>query len=305
MPKPPPLPADHTVYHAVERLGRWPVGQAYQGHAQPGGPCTILFPEIVGAAIGPFISTFADEVARNRLLADLPVIGARHIGLDTKRRPFVVLPLTAGPDLETLVHHSGPLSPLAALQIGVQLAEILIPLHERNRALGELRPWMIRLPAQRDQRLSILDLGLCRGLFSGLIRPPRPTVYANEAVRAGQRPTAHDDLFALGAVIYFALTGLPPTGAPPSAHLRLGPFARLIDAAIMQALGGEGPEPIGTMSQLAHHLRGLRDLHRLSPVARIVALRQHGEQPNQPPRLPGTQPLPGGLLGFVEALRNA
>jgi serine/threonine protein kinase len=278
------------------------MGTIFAGHALPdGGPCTILFPDIIGDEVQPFVTALADEVARNRLLADLPLISVTHIGLDTQRRPFVVLPFEAGPDLETHIQHNGPLSPLAALQVGVELTDTLVRLHYRTRVLGELRPWTIRLPARRTDRLAVLDLGLCRGLFRHTVNPPRPSPsFASPNVRSGQAPRPADDLYAVGAVVYFALTGQPPSDAYPSSHVDLGPFARFIDGAIMQALGkATAPQPITGMVQLARMLRGLRDLHRLSPAARHAVLRLQGT-PHQPPPMRSTGPLPGGVRGFLE-----
>lgn len=305
----PPIPRAESAqrYRAVARLGRWPVGTVFSGEALPGrGRCTILFPDIIGPAIEPFVRAMADEVGRNRLLADLPLLGVTHIGLDARQRPFAVLPGGLGPDLATWISERGPLAPLAALQLATEIGDTLSRLHYRTRVLGELSPWMVRLPIVRGEPVRLLDLGLARGLFDLAVQPPKPSpAFAAPRVRAGEALRAGDDLYVLGAILYFALTGEPPPpGAVPrpSERVELGPFADTLDAVVLHALGARtGPHSPTGMMQLTRQIRGARDLLRLSPQARGVVLRVRGPESRAPGAVPAdAEPMPPGALGFVE-----
>jgi hypothetical protein len=164
----------------------------------------------------------------------------------------------------------------------------------------------VLLPEDRSQPLRVVDLGVSRGLFAQCIAPPRPDArYASPRVVAGAFPDAHDDVHALGAFLRFLLTGLPPGEKLPSRERPLGPFAHFLDGLVLAALsateapdGGRFPD----MLQLARSLRGLRDLHRLSPQARRAVLSLLPERSgSRPPPVPGQQRArTDEALGFVE-----
>lgn len=294
-------------YRAGKRLTRWPVGTVYAGEIKPSGaPCTIVFPDVLPNAIEAFVRGFTDEVGRNRLLVGLPILGVTHVGVNLDRRAFLVLPPVAEAEsVEERVRTHGPLAPLVALQIAVMLADALARLHYRVRAVGEIRPWQVLLPADRRETLRLFDLGVPRGLWNHTITPPRVDAhYAAPPVRAGNVPTAADDIYSVGAVLHFMLSGEPPplTANPfPPNRSHLGPFASYIDGLLLQALAPDpdrGAEAFEDMRAFARALRGLRDLHRLSPTARralVTAPTPEGA------RIPGAERMPTGALGFIES----
>ncbi len=294
-------------YAAGKRLTRWPVGTVYAGTVKPSGaPCTIVFPDVLPNEIETFVRGFADEVARNRLLVGLPVLGATHVGVNLDRRVFLVLPsLAEAESVEQRVRTKGPLAPLVALQIAVMLADALGRLHYRVRAVGEIRPWQVLLPANRRETLRMFDLGIPRGLWNHTITPPRVDAqYTSPAVRAGHAPTAPDDVYAVGAILHFMLSGEPPplTANPfPPNRGHLGPFASFIDGLLMQAITPDpdrGAAPFEDMHAFARALRGLRDLHRLSPAARQTLI---GAQGLGREGFERADRIPTGALGFIES----
>jgi len=296
-------------YVAGKRLTRWPVGTVYAGEVKPSGArCTIVFPDVLPNEVESFVRGFADEVARNRLLVGLPIMGVTHVGLNLDRRAFLVLPPVADAEsIEQRVRTHGPFAPLVALQIALLLADALGRLHYRVRALGEIRPWQVLLPADRRQALRMFDLGVPRGLWSHTITPPRVDAhYTAPSVRSGHAPTAVDDVYSVGALLHFMLCGdpPPPTANPfPPNRAHLGPFASFIDGLLMQAITPDpdrGAAPFEDMRALARALRGLRDLHRLSPTARKALLDAQGLGRGQ--RVPpGAERMPTGALGFIES----
>ena len=329
MPLPPPvpkldLPRSHTgpigkddgqQFKAVKRLGRWPIGHVYDGTVLPdGAPCTIVFPDILGGEIEAWLADMGTGRVHNEALVGLPILSFVYAGVTVDHRAFAVLPHISGLTVADRVERGGPLSPVAALQVAVVLADAISRLHTRGRVLGELRPASIYLPRTREQSLRVVDLGLPRGLFARTISPPTlDPVYASAAVRSGRPPRPVDDIFALGAVLHFVLTGNdPPTELPPdvmvfpSRQVRLGLFGAFLDGIVSTALGARvagRSERLGDMHKMARALRGLRDLHRLSPAAQqaVLALRPEGRSPRPPPT-PGEK-RPGGpeLLGFIES----
>ncbi|MCB9527031.1 MAG: hypothetical protein H6703_03750 [Myxococcales bacterium] len=296
-------------YRAAQRLTRWPVGTVYRGEVLPSeAPCTIVFPDVLQSELGPFMREMKDEIARNRLLVGLPVLGATHVGQNLDHRAFVVLPPVAeAKNLEAHVRRSGPLKPLLALQIAVMIADALARLHYRVRALGELRPWQVLLPESRRESLRLFDLGIPRGLWKRTIAPPRlDPHFTSLSVQNGHAPTAADDVFVVGALLYFMLAGEPPPvgGSPfPPNRAALGPFASFLDGLLMQAMQPDpdrGAEPFDDMHRFARALRGARDLHRLSPSARQALLKRRAPV-EEHVGIPGAERMPTGALGFVES----
>lgn len=339
MPQPPPVPkstrkrrntgvlgpiekVDGRQFRAVRRLGRWLVGNVYLGAVEPEGEaCTIVFPDLVGGEVEAWLADMEGEMKQSRLLVGLPILSYVYAGQTVDHRAFGVLPLITGHTLAEKIAADGPLSPVGALQVAVVIADAVSRLHSRGRMLGELRPASILLPGDRSESLRVIDLGIPRGLFRHTISPPAvdPT-YASPAVREGRHPRAADDVYALGAILYFLLVGRDPpalpgqaTPAPPAAPAafvlpskvqRLGPFSAFIDGLVTAAMApgaGGGNDRLPDMQKFARALRGLRDLHRLSPSAQqtILSLRPEGRG-KRPPPAPGVERGRADQLGFIE-----
>lgn len=331
MPQPPPVPkstrkkrhtgllgpiekVDGRQFRAARRLGRWLVGNVYLGVVEPeGDACTIVFPDLVGGEVEAWLADMEGEMKQSRLLVGLPILSYVYAGQTVDHRAFGVLPLITGRTLAEKIASDGPLGPVGALQVAVVIADAVARLHSRGRMLGELRPSSILLPGDRSESLRIIDLGIPRGLFKRTITPPSVDgIYASPAVREGRLPRAADDIYALGAILHFLLVAQdPPTPTPaapfvlPSRVQRLGPFAAFIDGLVSAAMAGSGPHGINDrlpdMQKFARALRGLRDLHRLSPSAQqtILALRPEGRG-KRPPPAPGVEHGLPDQLGFIE-----
>ncbi len=330
MPLPPPVPKsarrkrntgllgpidqlDERQFRAVKRLGRWPVGNVYVGVVEPDAePCTIVFPDLVGGEVEAWLADMQVELKQTRLLVGLPVLSYVYAAQTVDHRAFAVLPVIAGRTLAEKIAADGPLSPVAALQVTVVVADAVARLHARGRTVGELRPSSILLPGDRSETLRIIDLGIPRQLFRRTITPPTvDPIYASPSVREGRLPRVGDDIYALGAILYFLLVGQdPPSPTAETPHIlpsraqKLGPFSVFIDGLVSTALSltsnGQN-ERLPDMQKFARALRGLRDLHRLSPSAQqtILALRPEGRG-KRPPPAPGVEPTTGAELGFIE-----
>ncbi len=322
MAKPPPIPGlprhpseapdlgKRGKYRVISRVGRWVVGNVYSGERlEDQTACTVLFPDVLPKDIRAFTAEVSDEIARNRLLAGLPIVGPAYVGQTTDRRVFLVLPDCSGISLEQRIRERGPLNPGAAMQLAVLLSDALTRLHYRARYIGEIRPWMVLLPVHRHQRWRLLDLGISRGVFARTIKPPRVSPnYSSPAVREGAAPDAQDDVYALGALIYYMLTGHPaaPSGGmmPSRRNPALGAFQGYLDGIVLQATAPDPArniQPYDSMLSMSRTLRGLRDLYRLTPAGQKAVLRLRSEQGQRPPPVPGASPLPANALGFVES----
>ncbi|WP_350279093.1 serine/threonine-protein kinase [Kribbella sp. HUAS MG21] len=103
-------------------------------------------------------------------------------------------------------------SPAELAVLGRQLAEGLAALHAAGLVHGGLTPGaVVRLPDGRPQ-LSALTLGLGQHTGHAALNSPSQLYVAPETLRDGT-VTAASDLYALGAVLYAAISGKPPLAA--------------------------------------------------------------------------------------------
>jgi response regulator RpfG family c-di-GMP phosphodiesterase len=127
-----------------------------------------------------------------------------HTG--TSARLYVVFDHVAGWSLERYVMHRGPLAAGMACDVVHQVACALTAAYEHGLAHRALRPSKVMLMS--DQQIKLLDFGLT---------PPT----------ADSRPEreAEADVFALGSLLYWCLTGHAPgcsVGRHPAIPARLG-----------------------------------------------------------------------------------
>jgi len=159
----------------------------------------------------------SDLAAEGRLLADLqhPHL-ARVYDLDFDQdRPFVVLEFIRGPNLAQFTAER-PLVPRQAAALVSKLARALAEAHRRGVIHRDLKPKNVVMDESGQPR--IIDFGLARlqdawtdeedpdGPISGTPSFMAPEQARGETDRIGPA----SDIFALGGILYFLLTGQVP-----------------------------------------------------------------------------------------------
>jgi serine/threonine protein kinase len=125
---------------------------------------------------------------------------------------YAVLEFIDGGDLENFVYHNGTLPPGIACEFGRQLASGLAAAHALNLVHRDLKPSNILV--SRDRRAKIIDLGLARHFAS--TSTPRPGLVGSiefmppEQVADAGIVGPPGDMYALGATLFWALTGQLP-----------------------------------------------------------------------------------------------
>lgn len=137
----------------------------------------------------------AADLARHRLLVPREVLDGRPA--------LLVLEYLPGTDLGDRISRSGACAPAEVADIGRQAARGLAAAHRRGFLHGNLTPRNIRLPAAGGAWLT--DLGT----------EPSSSAFVAPEVRRGASGDTRADVYALGLVLYVALTGrLPQVPAP-------------------------------------------------------------------------------------------
>ena len=144
---------------------------------------------------------------------------------------YLVMELIAGEDFGKVLKATGPMSFARAAQIAVQVCNSMIEAHQRGIVHRDIKPENILILHPEGNKLQdlvkVLDFGLAKlhedasrvgagnaneitttGAIVGT-----PYYMAPEQIR-GEAVDGRTDLYALGAVLYRAVTGFPPFTAP-------------------------------------------------------------------------------------------
>jgi len=125
---------------------------------------------------------------------------------------FVSMEYVTGESLATRIERLGTLTPAQLRPILAQLCEGLAAAHAAGVVHRDLKPANILIDAQ--ERVKLIDFGIARAdLHAGMTATNMvvgtPEYMAPEQIKGGA-VDARTDIYALGAVLYHALTGRPP-----------------------------------------------------------------------------------------------
>jgi hypothetical protein len=210
-------------YRLVGRLGQGGMGQVYLGES-PGGRLVavkLIRAELAGDP--DFRARFAREVATAKTVSGIytvPVVDADVDGA----QPWLVTAYVEGPSLADAVRDFGPFAPDQVLTLAAGLAEGLEVIHAADVVHRDLKPSNVLL-AQDGPR--IIDFGISRaGNLPGVTRTGlvtgSPGYMSPEQAEGGAAGPA-SDVFSLGSVLAFAVTGREPfgSGSGPSVLYRV------------------------------------------------------------------------------------
>ncbi len=160
--------------------------------------------------------------ARNRFLREARAQGAvQHENVvpvyyadDQDGVAYLAMALLTGETLQARLTRDGRLLPAEVARLGTQAAFGLAAAHERELVHRDLKPSNLWLghPGDGCPRILIMDFGLAR-LANGRDRLTAPGAlagtypYMSPEQAADRKVDARSDLFALGCVLYEALTG--------------------------------------------------------------------------------------------------
>jgi len=155
-------------------------------------------------------------------------------------RMYLVHEYVDGTDAGSLVRKDGPLGVMRAGEFARQIAVGLQHAHDKQIPHGRLCPAVVRIGRpggngpQDKPVVKVAGSGL--GVFAGV---EASAEYTAPELAASSTPTPAADLFALGGVLHFLLTGRPPNTATPMRMLRRDLPAPLI--AVVESLLSPNP----------------------------------------------------------------
>jgi serine/threonine protein kinase len=176
----------------------------------------VLAPAFAGN--GPARRRFSREGQAAAAVVHENVVAIHHVESNGPV-PFLVMQFVDGCSLQEQIMRVGPIDATSTLRIIAQLASALDAAHAQGLVHRDVKPANILVGAA-GQRVWITDFGLARavddasltrtGFIAGTPHYMSPEQARGESVGPGS------DLFGLGSVMYFALTGRPPFRAERS-----------------------------------------------------------------------------------------
>ena len=153
-----------------------------------------------------------------RLLSSLDREGAVRVldCFENAGTSCLVMEYLTGETLQERIAREGPLQEKAALQGIRTLAAALQGLHRKGILHLDVSPENIMLT--REGRTVLIDFGLSRNMYAQILGTTyalKPGYAPPEQYVKGQRLLPSADIYSLGAVLYFALTGERPGAGPP------------------------------------------------------------------------------------------
>ncbi|MEP7324398.1 MAG: serine/threonine-protein kinase [Gemmatimonadota bacterium] len=274
------------AYELDTRLGTGGMGEVWRAnHRLLARPAAIklIRAERLGAADAEAAHTvqerFRREAQAAASLRSPHTIELFDFGISQDGTFYYVMELLDGVDLDQLVRRFGPVEPARAIAILRQACDSLGEAHERGLTHRDVKPaniYLCRLGLQHDY-VKILDFGLVKSAESSreqsMLTAPNATTgtpaFMPPEMALGEAVDGRTDLYALGCVAYWLLTGrlvfegdnsiqiiaqhvrMPPV--PPSQRSEFA-IPPELDAAILACLAKAPGDRPGTAQELSRRL---------------------------------------------------
>lgn len=131
-------------------------------------------------------------------------------------RNYLLLDYVNGVDLRQLVKQNGPQSEANVLDWGIQIANAVKYLHEREQPIIHRDLTPDNLVLRNDGQVIIVDFGAANELIGNATGTfvGKHSFIAPEQFRG--KATTHSDIYAFGCTLFFLLTGQEPEALSPS-----------------------------------------------------------------------------------------
>jgi serine/threonine protein kinase len=238
---------------------------------------------------------------------------------------YVSMRYVPGRDLGRMVQADGPLSPDDAARLIAQVADGLDAVHAAGLVHRDVKPHNVIVDAEGDSHLADFGLAKAMGATTGLTSTGQVigTVdyMAPEQIEA-QRVDARTDVYALGGVLFHAITGKVPYAEressakmwahvneqPPSAGRR----GKVLDPVIRRAMAKDPADRFPSAGDLGRAAIAATRGEPVTEPEHVVGAGEAAPLPetirlSRDPSLPPTDPQPrpqrrGGMLASILAL---
>jgi hypothetical protein len=205
------------TYEISRRLGEGGMGRVYEGrHVRLGRRFAVKVMHQMFATDRDALARFRREATSAAAIMSPHVAEIVDVNATREGQPYLVYELLEGEDLGSLLERDGTLTIGRATRIARQVARGLAAAHAAGVVHRDLKPENVMLVRGADggDHAKVLDFGIAKvaqdekltrtGAVLGT-----PAYMAPEQARGGTAIDQRCDVYALGAMLYRALTGRP------------------------------------------------------------------------------------------------
>ena len=326
------------VYAIEQRLGTGGFGAVYAGrHLRTGRRYALKVLRADRALFSPEArERFRREAAALSSLGHAGIV-AVHDFASSDGLDFLVMDLLEGEDLASRLSHKAPLPLEDALHIIEQVADALALAHRQGIVHRDLKPANVFLARSRGEAISgstrtsdlgadvteravLLDFGLAKTTSSGpsltasgeALGTPQ---YMAPEQASGDRIDARTDVYALGAILFEMLSGVPPFDGPsaaavlvkalttPAPSLRGVPgVPSSVAEVVARALAKDPDQRPQSVTDLVLALRSERPESLLPETRAMAVVTPRGTERPPPTRVSDARPAPRAMPMWAVAL---
>jgi serine/threonine-protein kinase len=225
------------------------------------------------------IARFRREAEAAAQLRSPHTVDLYDFGVTEDQTLYLVMELLEGMDLESLIRQHGPMPAPRVVHVLRQVCDSLDEAHARGLVHRDIKPANIHLGrvGRREDFVKVLDFGLVKTASIGA-RPSPATIegvimgtpaYMAPEMALGEDVDARADLYALGCVAYYLLTGeqvfsgdsvlkvitqhLHAVPVPPSERTEL-PIPATLERLVLACLAKKREDRPQSALELAHSL---------------------------------------------------
>ena len=281
---------DMGSYELTELLGRGGMGEVYKArHRMLARPAAIklIRPETLGGADDESskiaVKRFYREAEAAASLRSPHTVEIYDFGVAENQTLYFVMELLDGMDLESVVANEGPLAPQRVIRILLQACESLEEAHRLGLVHRDIKPANIHIGrmGMRTDFVKVLDFGLVKpftqrnqesSLATVAGQTPGTPAYMAPEMALGEGVDGRADIYALGCVAYFLLTGhlvfeattslqmiarhLQTVPTPPSERIDR-PIPKRLDEVVLSCLAKDPRQRPQSAAALARELAAI------------------------------------------------
>lgn len=259
-----PIVMDYTSeqigpFRLEQSLGSGGMGTVYKAVDTRNGSTValkLLFPQF--CALEDLVGRFRREAQALRELVHPRIVRLIEEG-ESNGHHYLAMEYIEGEDLERLLRHQRP-TPEDSLGIASEICEALAAAHSRGIVHRDLKPANV---IRSKTGIRVLDFGIAQIATEDRTLTRSDAIlgtvnYMSPEQRSGGRVDQRSDLFSLGVILYFMLTGKLPLGAfEPASRLNLR-LSKGFDRLISRALQSNPENRFQSAAEMSAEIERLR-----------------------------------------------